>query len=449
MFRLLHRGYRTTSALAEWSRRRVTAGGWAAFALACLVVGGGSSLEQSIGSRVGLMLAALGAIAVASLPFFRGRFSAIRSLPRCVSVGEPVRYPVHVQNHSRHRLAGLELIELPADTRLGLAEFKARMKPTRRTGHFRVSRSRPLGRAARFANVPLPTLAPGESATATVEMTPLRRGVLRLEGLLLSRTDPFGLLRSVIRLPLQDRVVVLPRRHPVPAIRMPGTPHPQTLGAALATRPGDSDEFLGLRDYRPGDPLRRIHWRAWARTGQPITREYQEEQFTRHALVLDTFSDPDNSEAFEEAVSIAASFAAQERPDGSLLDLMFVGDRSYRVASDRGPGGGGPLLEILAGVGLTLDRPVDTLFQKVLEHLGELSGIVCVLIEWDAPRKEFVRRIVRDRIPIRVFLVLGPGEKDPDLGTDPELAPAVTLLHCGRVREELGRIGAVTGGASA
>ena len=97
----------------------MTAGGWAAFALACLVVGGGSSLEQSIGSRVGLMLAALGTIAVASLPFFRGRFSAIRSLPRCVSVGEPVRYPVHVQNHSRRRLAGLELIELPADTDLG------------------------------------------------------------------------------------------------------------------------------------------------------------------------------------------------------------------------------------------------------------------------------------------------------------------------------------------
>ena len=38
-----------------------------------------------------------------------------------------------------------------------------------------------------------------------------------------------------------------------------------------------------------GDPLRKIHWRSWARRGKPVVKEYQEEYFSRIALVLDTF----------------------------------------------------------------------------------------------------------------------------------------------------------------
>lgn len=436
MYRLLHRSYRISSAVLEWSRRRLTFAGGAAIAFTFVVTGGGSAIEQSIGLRVALFLAVLFAIGLASLPFFRGSFSAERLLPRCASVGDPVRYTVRIRNLTRRRVAGVDILEQPADTRLDLAAFVARIRPGRRTRHFRVSRNRPLGRMARFGGATLPTLAPGESATASVELTPLRRGVLRLDAILLSRTDPFGLLRSLIRLPAPDRLVVLPRRYPVPTLRMPGNPHPQPLGDTRDNRPGESDEFLGLRDYRPGDPMRRIHWRGWARTGHPITREYENERFTRHALVLDTFTDPDNGPVFEEAVSVAASFAAQDRPDGSLLDLVFVGDRAYRVAGGRGEGGGARLLEVLAAVGMTHDRPVETLFQKVLEHLAELSGVVCVLVEWDPPRREFVRRLVRERLPLQVYLVSTTREAK-GLVVEPELAGAVRILRSDRIREDL------------
>ena len=445
MYRLLHRLYRTSSAVLEWGRKRLTFAGGSAIAFTLVVTGGGSTVEQSVGLRVALFLAALFAVGLATLPFFRGSFSAERLLPRCASVGEPVRYTVRVRNRTGRRVAGVEVLEQPADTRLDLDAFTARLRAGRRTRHFRVSRNPTRGRMARFGGAPLPALASGESATASIELTPLRRGVLRLDAVLLSRTDPFGLLRSLIRLPAPDRLVVLPRRYPVPALRMPGNPHPQPLGDTRDNRPGESDEFLGLRDYRPGDPLRRIHWRGWARTGHAITREYENERFTRHALVLDTFTDPDNGAVFEEAVSVAASFAAQDRPDGSLLDLVFVGDRAYRVAGGRGEGGGGRLLEVLAAVGPTHGRPVETLFQKVLEHLSELSGVVCVLVEWDAPRREFVRRLVRERLPLQVYLVASPREAIR-LVVDPELAGTVRILRSDRVREDLAGLPDFEGG---
>jgi len=82
------------------------------------------------------------------------------------------------------------------------------------------------------------------------------------------------------------------------------------VGVALASNVGQSEEFVSLRDYRRGDPLRHIHWRSWAKAGKPVVKEFEDEFFVRHALVLDTFIDDPHSELFEEAVSVAASFAS-------------------------------------------------------------------------------------------------------------------------------------------
>jgi uncharacterized protein (DUF58 family) len=53
----------------------------------------------------------------------------------------------------------------------------------------------------------------------------------------------------------------------------------QQGGVALASNVGQSDEFVALRDYRQGDPLRHIHWRSWARAGKPVVKEFEDEFF--------------------------------------------------------------------------------------------------------------------------------------------------------------------------
>ena len=63
----------------------------------------------------------------------------------------------------------------------------------------------------------------------------------------------------------------------------------QPGGIALTSHIGESPEYIGNRDYRPGDSLRRIDPRAWARLATPIVREYSEEYYCRIALVLDTY----------------------------------------------------------------------------------------------------------------------------------------------------------------
>ena len=136
----------------------------------------------------------------------------------------------------------------------------------------------------------MPRLGPRENVEVSLEIMPRRRGPLNLFGLHVARPDPLGLFRALARQPAVESVLILPKRYPLPPLALPGSRRYQPGGISLAQSVGDSEEFISVREYRPGDPLRRIHWRAWARAGKPVVKEYQDEYFVRHALILDTFT---------------------------------------------------------------------------------------------------------------------------------------------------------------
>ena len=171
----------------------------------------------------------------------------------------------------------------------------------------------------------------------------------------------------------------------------------QEGGVALAANVGRSEEFVALREYRHGDPLRHIHWRSWAKAGKPIVKEFEDEFFVRHALVLDTFDDEPHSEVLEEAVSVAASFACTVLTQESLLDLLFVGNQSYCFTAGRGLAHADQMLEILASVRNCADKKFETLEHLVLNHISAVSGCICVLQRWDEARQEFGEKTARAR----------------------------------------------------
>jgi uncharacterized protein (DUF58 family) len=290
-------------------------------------------------------------------------------------------------------------------------------------------------RRARIGEVPVPVLSPRGEADVLVELVPLRRGPLRFTSVSLGRMDPLGLVVARVSMPAPQSVLVLPRRYPVATVALPGTRKYQQGGVALAGSVGESEEFVSLRDYRPGDPLRRVHWKSWARTGHPVVKEFQDEFFVRHALVLDTFGDPARADQFEEAVSVAASFACAAPTQDALLDLMFVGGETYCFTSGRGLATTDRMLEILACVEPAAGAPFRALRDAVLERHAILSGCVCVFLRWDAERRELVRRLEALAVPALVIVIAdGPGEVPPD-GDG-----RIHRLAVGRIAEGLARL---------
>jgi uncharacterized protein (DUF58 family) len=443
--RLLYRAFHAVSGLQDRLARRLTpAGQLVAAGLAAAVIVGPNT-RLTVAYQAASFLAALLLVAAAGVLRRPPMLQVRRRLPRFATVGEPLTYPVTVLNPGPRPASGLSLLEDFADPRPSFAEFVTGRKPDearhnrfdRAVGYPRWAWLLAANQRATAGELALPTVPPGGQVETRVTLTPRHRGRVTLAGVTVARREPLGLARALRPQATPAALLVLPRRYALPPLTLPGARRYQRGGITLAQSVGDSEEFVALRDYRPGDPLQRIHWRSWARTGRPVVREYQDEFFVRHALVLDTFT-PAAGVAFEEAVSIAASFACTVGTQESLLDLLFVGPETHSVTAGRGVGHVDRLLEILAAVRPCGDRPFATLTRLVLERQGSLSGAICVLLGWDEPRRQLVTRLRGLGVPTLVLVVAEPAAAG---AAPPDAEPGVHRLEVGRVAEGLARLG--------
>ena len=427
MKRLTFAGLRALSALQHFGSERLTHSGWLVLGAAATAAALGIDTGRTMSYQAFAFGAALLLVALISALFFRARVSVERQLPRYATAGERFDYRVVVHNHGRRPLEALMVRETLRDPRPSYAEWRRAREPgeekrnwfDRHQGYFRwrwlIERRTPE-RAAREA---LADVRPGEHRAVTLWLRPRRRGRLELDAVQLSRTEPLGLVRGLARISAAGRVTALPKRYRLPSIALPGQRRFQQGGVALATSVGDSEEFIGLREYRPGDPLQRVHWKSYARTGSPIVKEYQDEFFERHALVLDTSTDRGENEAFEGAVAVAASFVYAIDTRECLLDLLFVGGEVRTYTAGRGQMQLEHMLEVLAGVGPSAPADFADLARAVLGQRAGLTSCIVVLLEWDEARKHLVEALRRTGIELRVLLV----------SEAPEAPPGVTLLH--------------------
>src|ERR1051325_9233554 len=381
IFRLLYRIYRLISGLRYWTARRFTRTGLAMLGAVGVAAILGLDPENSVGYQGFTLLAGLLTVAGLFSFRFKAAFAAERLLPRFATAGQPFSYRVTVRNLTGKKQTGLALLETLADPRPSVQDWVAlQLDDEKHIRPFRISQRR-RGNPFRLATVTegdVPPLPPNQRAEVSIELTPFRRGVVRFDGVTLARADPLGLFRAFNKVPLAQSVLILPKRYFVPPVALPGAMRYQQGGVALASNVGRSDEFVTVRDYRRGDPMRHIHWRSWAKAGKPIVKEFEDEFFVRHALVLDTFTERPFSDAFEEAVSVAASFACTVLTQESLLDLLFVGPQAYCFTAGRGLAHADQMLEILASVRPCHEQPFNALELLVLNHASAVSGCICV-----------------------------------------------------------------------
>ncbi|HWN94649.1 MAG TPA: DUF58 domain-containing protein [Methylomirabilota bacterium] len=438
MNRFSYRIYRMVSSLRHVSARRLTPAGWIVLIGLILTAGMATDTEQSLGYQVFALLLCLAIAAVAAAPFFRVRFAAERMLPKYGSAGQPLRYAVFIHNRSVKVQAGLHVLDGLVDPRPTFEEFLELTPPAKRRKSLRLTKVADVRRVRAIKPQVLPALAPNGTAAVEIELVPLKRGVLHFDSVAIARPDPFMLFRAFSTVKLPASFTILPRRYSLPHIALPGSPQYQHGGVALAVGIGESEEFVSLRDYRPGDPLRRIHWRSWAKAGRPVVKEFQDEFFVRHALILDTFVEPEKAVIFEEAVSIAASFACAIDTQESLLDLLFIGPQAFCFTIGRGVAHADQMLELLASVKTCADKPFSSLQQLVVEHATTVSGCVCIFVAWDEARRQLVRKLSALGVPALILVLRENGSAAPERDVDdPE---NLHVLEVGNMEADLAKI---------
>ena len=449
MNRIAYWLYRWLFRIRGYLTRRFTPAGLFLFVLLVLATIFGADTTLAMVFQVFTFVAFLLLIAFLLSLRISVRLKVQRKLPRFATAGQPFKYDVRIKNPLGKHRTDLYIIDEFERLQLSFQEFShaltaARSPKLPAAGKRGLSRwSSLLARKKGAPKEPaLPvSLQPNEIKNVRLEMMPVRRGRIRLAGITAAHPDPLGLCyaRKFMRLP--QSILVLPKRYDLPAINLPGGRKHHSGGIALTTSVGESEEFVSLREYRPGDSLRKFHWKSWAKTGKPIVKEYQEEYFVRHVLILDTFLDKVHSEAFEEAVSLAASFACTIQTQESLLDLIFVGLEVYCFTSGRGLGQTDRILEVLADVRPCDDKPFEALFPTVISRAALCSGCICLFVTWDEQRQKLVQLLRQLDIPVYVLVILEPGDSTiPDPGPMHDVAENFNVLRAGEIEMGLRQI---------
>lgn len=422
----------------NWLHHRFTAAGQ--FLLAASLMAGifGLNTRQGLAYQIfGFGSAALLLALLLSARWLQAaprhlRFS--RSLPAHASVGAPTHYHLHVENLAPHALSAWSIIEALHDPRPNQAQFDHALEPgalqrnrfDRAVGYYRWAWLLHMNRITHIKELSLPHLAAGQNIDLLHSFTPYARGNLVFTGLWLTRTDPLGLCRTLHFIELPGNLQVLPAVLSLPAQPLPRARHAQHQFATASS--GDGEEFVGLRPYRQGDNLRNMHWKSLARNGQAVVREYQTEYLTRFALLLDTVQAP-AGQAFEDAITLAASLVVSMQRNENLLDFIYMDATCHCVSC--GPGHLQPeaLLRILAGLQASPQDLLPSLYATLAGQRGELSACVCVLLSWDETRAAFLAQLQTLGLPLQIWLihaqppqpcppglhVLQPGQIDADL----------------------------------
>jgi uncharacterized protein (DUF58 family) len=168
--------------------------------------------------------------------------------------------------------------------------------------------------------VEVPPLRPGATSSIDYPIPTTRRGVLPIGPLELRRPGLAGLAAARASVGDVTEVRVVPRVLPVRGL--PSGVRRGHVGADERVERGGTD-LVGLREYVPGDDLRRLHWATSAKTGVLMVREDADPARPHLAVLLDdrVGSHPDE-DGFEDAVETAASLLTAAVAGGHPVRLM-------------------------------------------------------------------------------------------------------------------------------
>lgn len=272
----------------------------------------------------------------------------------------------------------------------------------------------------------------GRSERSYVTRTILaRRGAFRLGPTLLRTGDPFGLFTYTKEFPETNILLVLPmmvdiERFPAPAGFLPG-------GRALRQRTPEVTPYAAsVREYAPGDPLNRIHWKTTARRDQFMVKEFEQDPLADIWVFVDAHEDVNvgsdeetlelkdrdpfwiwtkktkvslPAETFEYAVSAAASIANYFIRHGRAVGLASAGRGLAVLQAERSERQLNKILETLAFIKCEGELPLLGLVEAQAPHLSRGSTVVMVTASGqpgvEAAADELMRRDIR---PIVVLI---------------------------------------------
>jgi uncharacterized protein (DUF58 family) len=290
-------------------------------------------------------------------------------------------------------------------------------------------------RLGKNVRVPVTKLSSGQELSHRYGLRCSRRGVYNVGPLVAIAGDPLGLSeRETVVAPefellVHPRVEIvedrpLTRQFEDPPVRPPvSKPWPSGL------------EFYGMREYVPGDDLRRIVWRASARTGTIMVREAEQGITDKVVIVLDTDRGAHSrdgegySESFEAGIRVAASLGVKHLRDG--YEVRAEANAGPLARPMRGAGSQLLLLDGLARLEMSR-APLVEAFTRMLARPARDAHHVVITPRLGKPEAAQLRLLLNRGISVLVVALLWDEANADTMGTAAALGCAVAGMHPGQ-----------------
>ncbi len=282
----------------------------------------------------------------------------------------------------------------------------------------------------------LPALWPGQRVRLSYRARARKRGAYRLGPLSVVVSDPFGVFPRTAAVRAIGEAVVYPR--PVPLDGELGRSALSARGDAMGERARSYEsglDFYGIRDYEPGDELRRIHWPATAHHGRLTVIEFDRGASDNLAVVLDTNAGTEYGSGVDTTLEVGVRAAASlvhwaVATEGRGFIAVDSAEGPHWLEVDR-PDREYEALELLARAGADGSMPVSALLQWAGRRVPGGATVCVVTAAPDEELPDVVASLGRQRVRTAA-VVFDAQSFDP------------SAQHVGRVVDAVSAAGAAT-----
>lgn len=408
------------------------------------VLATGESLFSIV--QIASIIGAFLIVSFTSVWFRKANLSISRETPKSVTVGEKFSYKVKIESTKSKKCNSFILCEIKADPRPTLSEFVLSREPQEELRNsfdrrFAFYRWRWLiEQKTNYTPHPSETLnlEKNEIKSIYLEILPEKRGGLMLDDMRVLLPDFLGVFQKCSKIKQShSKVIVFPKRYLLHSLNIKGNSRDHLGGESFSQVKGSSGEFIGLRDYQPGDNMRQIHWKSWAKVGRPIVKEEEEVFYPRYGMLLDTAIPLEKSKLFEDSVSIAASFACSLDTSKSLLDLIFIQEGSFVHKIEKNHNNPEKMLEFLADVQQSVLPNWEILMQNMLTYAEDFSVCLILLSHWDEQRSDFIKKLSAAGLEMLILLTYENKEETSHLLREIPPNKEVFLIDTNNVQNNL------------
>ena len=174
----------------------------------------------------------------------------------------------------------------------------------------------------------------GQSVQFSYRVT-LPRGKHIFSKLTVTAWSRWGLASRMETISHESIIVAHPRTEPVGAITIRPRRTRAFAGPVKANQGGQGLDFFGCRSYVPGDDIRRVNWRAYARLDTLIVNEYELERLADVNVIVDArlqaHCQMGKETTFDHSIRAAGSLASHFLRFGNIVGLLVYGDLVHWV----------------------------------------------------------------------------------------------------------------------